>query len=1384
MTSRPEIEFEGDEVPIMHTPLGSVGKLGAPESEASNQLTLDYVKAPPRFEKLAYPEWREFVKKFRAYRQRRGRQPIKSQFGDDVLTVLELRIQAWDTLNTDEEVFNAVDLLYAPGSKLETIDRLEGIKCATSDREFSLDAIVQLINAFKEIIRLSMAAGSEIPGKMVRKLFIKAIKPERLRMVVEAEEPKSWTDAARFAINEVERFSRNAKELTGMTVKYQGTASSNGSRKLGDMVSVDSDIPRGVTRLINTADTSLRKKATIDTEPGERKYNTRSKEPVCYGCGRQGHTRNKCRFKDVPGFQAEGFTIPPKLKIPESFKIKSIKPASNNDNLIRVPVKVAERTVQALIDTGSAISTVSPDLVRELSLQDKAKRIDKSVITANKSVTQCDTAVPLQAVIQQAVPVAIDHEFIVMDTGESLLLGMDVLLPTGLLHQLPIGSIEELQKTEKHKDERHYSPNEVPVYPEEDDVELEELEEGKIVCDTSDIIAAHHTVFDEGQLMLGARNVPAMEIRIKDGSRVPHAVNPRQMSPNLKEALRQELMNLEQSGIIKKMDVSQKIITTAPIVMVKKKDNTWRLCVDYRNLNKVILPQPFPMENVQDLLRRLQGAKIFAVLDLKKGFHQMALTPDSAVLTAFTTPFGIYKYQRVPMGLITSPAYFQSVMSGLFGHIPKVAVYIDDIIIYGETEGEFKETLNTVLRVMQNHNLKCKLQKCKIGVDRVQFLGHIVDGDTIRMSKSRIQGVMDMQCPKTIPEVRTFLGVCNYFRKFVSNLSVISKPLTELTGKKKMEWSEDVEAAVTKVKQAISNVPSLFHINYDNELILRTDASEKGIGGMLLQLTKSGQEQPICFMSKSFNSAQQKWSTIEQECFGIVHAILNWADYLLGHHFIIETDHRNLIWLQKATTPKLIRWGLRLQEFDFTVKHIAGSTNQVADGLSRCLHMLPEAEVISKYHNSIMGHRGIKTTIEMMRADGLDWKTMKEDTAAYIKSCPICQKVWSGHSNLLTETKHIMVQGLFESVAMDFVGPFPEDEAGNRFIIAAIDQFSRFLELKAVASASAIEAATFLFEIAGRYGVPTRVKTDYGSHFHCQLFEHFAVLMGCTQEFSIPYRHESNGIVERCNKEIGRHLRAIVNDRRVKKSWSTFLPLVQRIINTTPHVTIGTAPYRLVFGDRTELNRNLTPMENRIVKLTQEGSNDKMPEKSVQDILDKALEAQRIILDCSEKHQRRMLKEREADISKDKLREGDLVLLAYPERSPSKLSPRWRGPLVVVSHSAQSSLAEIQCLLTNRIYKVHVNRLKLFDNGRDIPPANIAAVDIDHYTVENITGHRIISSKASTSAAKKRKYTAKDMEFRVKWLGYGEEDDTWIHYSEIKSLSALEKYLVCHDIRR
>jgi hypothetical protein len=195
-------------------------------------------------------------------------------------------------------------------------------------------------------------------------------------------------------------------------------------------------------------------------------------------------------------------------------------------------------------------------------------------------------------------------------------------------------------------------------------------------------------------------------------------------------------------------------------------------------------------------------------------------------------------------------------------------------------------------------------------------------------------------------------------------------------------------------------------------------------------------------------------------------------------------------------------------------------------------------------------------------------------------------------------------------------------------------------------------------------------------------------------------------------------------------------------------------------------------------------SSDEEISVQVQEVLDKTMEAQRIILDSSEKHQKKVLKERTENIPNDKLQEGDLVLLAYPDRTPTKLTPRWRGPLAVVSHNKQSSLVEVQCILTNRIYKVHVNRLKLYNNSRDIPPADIAAVDIDHYTVESIAGHRVIDSKVKAGARRNRTFTAKDMEFKVKWLGYDEEDDTWMHYSEIKSLSALEKYLVSNDIRR
>lgn len=609
------------------------------------------------------------------------------------------------------------------------------------------------------------------------------------------------------------------------------------------------------------------------------------------------------------------------------------------------------------------------------------------------------------------------------------------------------------------------------------------------------------------------------------------------------------------------------------------------MCVDYRSLNSVTESMKFPLQHSKALLEKLAGQKVFGTLDLRTSFHQIPMHAESIALTAFVTPDGLFEYLRMPFGLKNCPPYFQwamvRVLNGLIDNCCQV--FIDDIVVYGNDESAFVRNLEKVLERLQAYRLRVKRSKCFLGASAVEYLGHIVNGEGITLSEGRRQGLKSLIEPTSKAQLRSFLGLVNYFRNFIPKYSTVAKPLTSLLSKShQWTWGGAQQEAFEALKLAVINAPLLHHIDYSNAIVVRTDASMVGVGGMIFQLI-DGEEHPVAYCSKTLTPAEQKWSTIEQEAYAVYYCLLHWQHYLLGHSFIVETDHQNLKYLNSGASPKLVRWKLRLQEFDFIVKHIKGTSNTVADGLSRCC-ALQSADVLSdveklqhfqKIHNSVTGHRGVTRCVQLLRSVGVTWTGMDKDIAAFIKQCAICQKVRHAGTAVVELAKSTAVFEPFEVVAVDTIGPLPVDSQGNRYIIAAIDCFTRAVELQAAPSKSASSALTLLLSVFARYGAPRFLRSDNGGEFVNQLITDFLQAVGTERQLVLPYRPQANGIVERVNGEVMRALRALVMEHSTNDSWSVALPLVQRIVNSTTHRITGFAPSELLYGGLVSPNRLL-----------------------------------------------------------------------------------------------------------------------------------------------------------------------------------------------------------------
>lgn len=382
---------------------------------------------------------------------------------------------------------------------------------------------------------------------------------------------------------------------------------------------------------------------------------------------------------------------------------------------------------------------------------------------------------------------------------------------------------------------------------------------------------------------------------------------------------------------------------SSPIILVPKKSNNtekaWRLCIDYRKVNKQLVADKFPLPRIDDVLESLGKARYFSVIDLFNGFHQVPLDEKSRDITSFSTDDGSFRWKVLPFGLNISPNSFSRMMKIAFSGLPpeRAFLYIDDIIVIGRTEKHHLYNLRSVFEILRKFNLKINPNKCKFFQNEVIFLGHECSASGISPDEQKLEAVKKYLPPHDKDAVRRFVAFCNYYRKFIPNFAKIAIPLTKLTRKKTpFIWTEIEQNAFEKLKSELSKPRILQYPDFTREFIITTDASKYACGAVLSQ-SVNGEDLPVSFFSKSFQKGECNKPPIEQELLAIYHAINAFKPYVYGYKFLVRTDHKPLIYLYqlKKPTTKLIRIRLELDEYNFDIEHIAGKSNVVADALSR-----------------------------------------------------------------------------------------------------------------------------------------------------------------------------------------------------------------------------------------------------------------------------------------------------------------------------------------------------------------------------------------------------------------------------------------------------------------
>ncbi|CAM4612755.1 unnamed protein product [Leuciscus chuanchicus] len=411
---------------------------------------------------------------------------------------------------------------------------------------------------------------------------------------------------------------------------------------------------------------------------------------------------------------------------------------------------------------------------------------------------------------------------------------------------------------------------------------------------------------------------------------------PYRLPEHKKKVVQSELEAMLDMGVIEESNSDW----ASPIVLVPKTDGSVRFCVDYRKVNAVSKFDAYPMPRVDELLDRLGTARFYSTLDLTKGYWQIPLSPMSKEKTAFTTPFGLHQFVTLPFGLFGAPATFQRLMDRILRpHAAYAAAYLDDIIIYSGDWQRHMQHLRAVLKTLRRAGLTANPKKCAVGRVEVRYLGFHLGHGQVRPQIDKTAAVATCPRPKTKKEVRQFLGLAGYYRRFVPNYSDLASPLTDLTKKEvpdTVPWTEQCQQAFTQLKAALCGGPLLHAPDFSLPFILQTDASDRGMGAVLSQEVE-GEERPVLYISRKLSKRETMYSTIEKECLAIRWAVLTLRYYLLGREFTLCSDHAPLQWLHrmKDTNARITRWYLALQPFKFQVIHRPGAQMAVADFLSR-----------------------------------------------------------------------------------------------------------------------------------------------------------------------------------------------------------------------------------------------------------------------------------------------------------------------------------------------------------------------------------------------------------------------------------------------------------------
>ncbi|KAL0368286.1 UNVERIFIED_CONTAM: Transposon Tf2-12 polyprotein [Sesamum calycinum] len=748
---------------------------------------------------------------------------------------------------------------------------------------------------------------------------------------------------------------------------------------------------------------------------------------------------------------------------------------------------------------------------------------------------------------------------------------------------------------------------------------------------------------------------------------------PYRMAPAELAELRKQLDGLLEAGLVQ----PSKAPYGSPVLFQRKQDGSMRMCVDYRALNKVTIKNKYPIPNAIDLFDKLTKAKYYTKIDLRSGYWQVRVARGDEPKTTCVTRYGSFEFLVMPFGLTNAPATFCNLMNDvLYEYLDRfVVVYLDDIVIYSETLNEHVKHLRAVFQKLREYELYAKKEKCEFCCEKITFLGHVISQGQIQMDRKKVQAVMDWGIPSKMADLRSFLGLANYYRRFIKGYSKIVNPLTDLLRKdQKWEWTVACEDAFKLLKQAISSQPVLKLPQFDRPFEVQVDASDRALGGVLVQQTPCRK--------------------------------LKMQSY--GTKFTVVTDNvaNTYFKTQRKLSPKQARWQEFLGEFDFEWVHRPGKHNDVADALSRKLVeeyvaalTVVESDFLDQIRESSKtdvgylkiveqvkgglirkywldsgllyakggrvfvptgtlrrrllrethdpqwaGHPGIDRMIALL-ARRYYWPRMEEDVEAYVRTCLVCQldKVERKKEAGLLQPLPIP-EVPWQSVSMDFITGFPKVN-GMASILVVVDRFSKYGIFIAAPHACPAETAAELFfkNVTKYFGVPKDIVSDRDARFTGRFWTALFNMMGTELKFSTANHPQTDGQTERVNALVEDYLRHYVSASQ--RNWVDLLDVAQFSYNLHKSSATGMSPFELAYGQQPT-----TPHEIAVQRTGGKCPAAYRYARSKQELLDEAK-------DSLAKAQRRMKKYADMGRRQVEFSVGDQDLLDAARRQTQRAPP-------------------------------------------------------------------------------------------------------------------------------